>query len=133
MDRWIKGKTAVLALIATLAVAGGIAVLGVAFAQQLPGQIKLQSFANPFGIGTQGPGPTSSFLLVSGGTVTCSGGATVSVANANIDAGSAIILTLQTVGGTVAAPFVSTITVGGGFTVKCGASDTSVYNYVVIG
>ncbi len=133
MDKWIKGKTAVLALIATLAVAGGVAVLGVAFAQQLPGQIKLQSFANPFGIGTQGPGPTSSFLLVSGGTLTCTGGGTITVSNTNVDAGSAIWLTLKTVGGTVAAPFVATITPGTGFSVTCGGSDTSVYNYVVIG
>jgi len=103
-----------------------------AFAQILPGQIKLQSFANPFGIGTQGPGPQSTYLLVSGGTFVCSGG-TATVANTNVDAGSAIWLTLKTVGGTVAAPFVATITAGTGFTVTCGGSDTSTYNYVVIG
>jgi hypothetical protein len=104
-----------------------------AIAQQLPGQIKLTSFTNPFGISTQGPGPTSTFLLVSGGTVTCTGGGTITVSNTNVDAGSAIILTLKTVGGTVAAPFIATITAGTGFSVTCGASDTSVYNYVVIG
>ncbi len=103
-----------------------------AFAQIIPGQIKLQSFANPFGIGTQGPGPTSTYLLVSGGTFVCAGG-TATVVNTNVDAGSAIWLTLKTVGGTVAAPFVATITAGVGFTVTCGGSDTSTYNFVVIG
>jgi hypothetical protein len=130
MNKWIRGEVvAVILLIAVAVIGSGAALL----AQSIPGQIKLQSFANPFGIGTQGPGPTSSFLLVSGGTLTCTGGGTITVTNTNVDAASAIILTLKTVGGTVAAPFVATITAGTGFSVTCGASDTSVYNYVVIG
>ena len=109
-------------------------VCGVAaLAQILPGQIKLQSFATPFGISTQGPGPQSTYLLVSGGTLVCTGGGTITVANTNVDAGSLVHLTLKTVGGTVAQPFIATITAGVGFTVTCGASDTSTYNYVVIG
>jgi hypothetical protein len=123
--KWYIGLLASIALV--------VVYVAIAFAQIIPGQIKLQSFANPFGISTQGPGPQSTYLLVSGGTLTCTGGGTITVANANVDAASAIILTLGTVGGTVAAPFVSTITPGTGFTVKCGASDTSIYNYVVIG
>ena len=103
-----------------------------ALAQIIPGNIKLTSFANQFGIATLGPGPQSTYLLVSGGTFTCSGG-TATVTNTNVDAGSAITLTLKTVGGTVAAPFVATITAGTGFTVTCGGSDSSTYNYVVIG
>jgi hypothetical protein len=122
-------------MIAAVALAVGIIadLVVVVLAQPLPGQIKLTSFANPFGISTQGPGPQSTFLLVSGGTLTCTAGGTITVANTNVDAGSAIILTLKTVGGTVAAPFVATITPATGFSVTCGASDTSVYNFVVIG
>jgi hypothetical protein len=127
MKYWLKVFCAAAAFVAI------VVGVGVSVAQQLPGQIKLQSFANPFGIGTQGPGPTSSFLLVTGGTLTCTGGGTIAVVDTNVDAGSAVLLTLKTVGGTVAAPFVVTITPGTGFSVKCGASDTSVYNWVVIG
>jgi hypothetical protein len=50
-----------------------------------------------------------------------------------VDAGSAIIITLKTVGGTVAQPFIATITAATGFTVTCGGSDTSTYNYAIIG
>lgn len=130
MNKWVRGEVVALVLLIAVAVIG---LGGALLAQSIPGQIKLTSFANPFGIGTQGPGPTSSFLLVSGGTLTCTGGGTITVANTNVDAGSAIILTLKTVGGTVAAPFVATITAATGFSVTCGGSDTSVYNYVVIG
>ena len=104
-----------------------------ALAQIIPGNIKLTSFANQFGIATLGPGPQSTYLLVSGGTVVCTGGGTPSVTNTNVDAGSAIILTLKTAGGTPAVPIVTTITVGSGFSITCGGSDTSTYNYVVIG
>jgi hypothetical protein len=123
-------KKSYLALLAGIA---ALVIAGVAAYGQSPGQIRLRSLVGPLGIGTQGPGPTSSYLLVSGGTLTCTGGGTITVTNANVDAGSAIILTLKTVGGTVAQPFIATITANTGFTVTCGGSDTSVYNYVVIG
>jgi hypothetical protein len=119
----------------TLLVAAGLTAvfIGVALAQIIPGAIKLTSYANPFGIATLGPGPQSTFLLVSGGTFVCTGGGTPSITNTNVDAGSAIVITLKTVGGTPAVPVVTTITAGSGFTVTCGGSDTSTYNYVVIG
>jgi hypothetical protein len=109
---------------ATSAIVGALA--------QSPGQIKVQSLVGPMGIAVQTTGPQSAYVLVTGGTFTCSGG-TATVTNTNVDAGSAIILTLKTVGGTVAAPFIATITVGTGFTVTCGGSDTSTYNYAIIG
>jgi hypothetical protein len=114
-------------------VAAGVIFGVAAVAQQIPGAIKLTSWANPFGIVTAGPGPQSTFLLASGGTFVCTGGGTITIGNTNVDAGSAVVITLKTVGGTVATPTVSTITVATGFTVVCGASDTSTYNYVVIG
>lgn len=66
-------------------------------------------------------------------TVTLNGATPVTVANKNVTANSIIMFTLKTVGGTVGAvPSVKTITPGTGFTVAGTASDTSVYNYVVI-
>jgi hypothetical protein len=59
-----------------------------------------------------------------------SGAATVS--QTKVTANSLILITLKTVGGTVAAQYVATITPGTGFTVAGGGSDTSTYNYVVI-
>lgn len=67
------------------------------------------------------------------GTFTCNGATPVSVTNANVTANSIIIPTLKTVGGTVGAiPAVKTITPGTGFTIAGTASDTSVYNYVLL-
>lgn len=66
------------------------------------------------------------------GTVTLSSGAGT-VTNAAVTAGSNITLTLKTASGTVAAPFVKTITPGTGFTVGGGGSDNSVYNYEIRG
>lgn len=68
------------------------------------------------------------------GTFTCNGATPVTVTNANVTANSAIIVTLKTVGGTVGAtPAVKTITPTTGFTIAGTASDTSVYNYTIIG
>ena len=111
-----------------IAIIAGLA--GYAWAQ---GAIKITSFATPFQFLTAGPGPQSTFLQASGGTFVCTAGGTITVANANVDAGSVIIMTLKTVGGTVANPFVATITAGTGFTATCGGSDTSTYNYAVLG
>ena len=58
----------------------------------------------------------------------------MTVADAGVTAASNIIPTLGTVGGTVGAiPHVTTITPGTGFTIAGTASDTSTYNYIVIG
>lgn len=68
------------------------------------------------------------------GTFTANGTSGVTVADARITATSIIIPTLKTVGGTVGAvPAVKTITPGTGFTVAATASDTSIYNYIVLG
>ena len=132
MDRWIKGPTALLAVMLGVGFLSWTAnIIVTAFAQS-PGQIKVTSLVGPMGIAVQTSGPQSAYVLVTGGTFTCSGG-TATVTNTNVDAGSAIILTLKTVGGTVAAPFIATITAGTGFTVTCGGSDTSTYNYAIIG
>ena len=67
------------------------------------------------------------------GTFTCDGTNAVTVTNKNVTANSIIIPTLKTVGGTVGAiPAVKTITPGTGFTIAGTASDTSVYNYVLL-
>lgn len=67
-------------------------------------------------------------------TFTCNGTTPVTVANTSVTANSLIWPTLKTVGGTVGAvPAVKTITPGTGFTIAGTASDTSVYNYAVIG
>ena len=68
------------------------------------------------------------------GTFTCNGTSAVTVANSKVTANSVIVVTLKTVGGTVGAvPSVKTITAGTGFTISGTASDTSVYNYVILG
>ncbi len=68
------------------------------------------------------------------GTFTANGVTPVTVSNAAVTANSNILITLKTVGGTVGAlPAIKTITPTTGFTVAGSASDTSVYNYVIIG
>lgn len=68
------------------------------------------------------------------GTYIQNGTTPVVVANANVTADSVVVITLKTVGGTVGVqPHVATITVGVGFTVIGTASDTSTYNYLIIG
>ena len=58
----------------------------------------------------------------------------VTTADANVTANSIITITLKTVGGTVGAiPAVATITPGTGFTTVGTASDTSTYNYTILG
>jgi hypothetical protein len=72
--------------------------------------------------------------LTNGGTFTANGTTAVTVTNAAVTANSQILFTLKTAGGTVGAtPSVKTITPGTGFTVVGTASDTSVYNYSIIG
>jgi hypothetical protein len=78
-------------------------------------------------------GDTAAKVLGSG-TFTCNGTTGVTVANTDVTANSGILVTLKTVGGTVGAiPSVKTITPGTGFTISGTASDTSVYNYHIIG
>ena len=131
MFRNIAIGTAIAAALA-LAFVGLLGPVQNAIAQS-PGQ----SLTSPVVVGGafsyQG-GPQSSAVRATGGTYTCTSSGTITVGNTNVTANSIIDMTLKTVGGTVStALYISTITVGTGFTVICGTSDTSVYNYLVLG
>lgn len=66
-------------------------------------------------------------------TFTCNGTTPVVVVDKRVTPNSFVLVTLKTVGGTVGAiPAVKTITDGTGFTIAGTASDTSVYNFVVL-
>ena len=78
-------------------------------------------------------GPQMTAMNITIGTFTANSGTPVVVAQPAITTTSQIDITLKTVGGTPAGPFLTSITPGTGFTVNSGASDTSVYNYSVTG
>ena len=128
---WLSLVTILIGIV-IISMGANLIVNAIAQSGPAPGQVKETSLVGPLGISVQ-DGPRSAYVLVTGGTVTCTNGGTPSVSNTNVDAGSAIILTLKTVGGTPAVPIVTTITAGTGFSITCGASDSSTYNYVVIG
>lgn len=68
------------------------------------------------------------------GTFANNGTSTVTTADANVTAGSNIVITLKTVGGTVGAiPHLLTVTPGTGFATVGTASDTSTYSYTILG
>ena len=68
------------------------------------------------------------------GTFILNGATPVSVSDINVTAGSVIVITLKTVGGSVGVqPHVATITPSTGFTVVGTAGDTSTMNYLIIG
>lgn len=67
------------------------------------------------------------------GTFALTGVTPVTVANTSIAITDAIVISLNTVGGTVGAvPAIQTITASTGFTVAGTALDTSTYNYAII-
>ena len=113
---------------------GGIlaAFVGTVALAQVPGANVITSLVGSFSLPINTKGPQSAILPVNGGTFVCASSA-ATVANPAVNAGSLVMMTLKTVGGTVAAPFVNTITPGTGFHVTCGASDTSTYNYAIFG
>ena len=78
-------------------------------------------------------GPQQNTVNACGGTFVANSGSAVTVTNAYIDANSVVVFGLKTVGGTPAAPFMVTVTPGTGFTVNSGGSDTSTYNYIILG
>lgn len=97
-------------------------------------------------LGSNAPAPATVTTLTASGAATLAGGLSpagtfvangvtpVTVANAAVTANSLVLITLKTVGGTVGAiPHAATITPGTGFTVVGSASDTSTYNYALIG
>lgn len=66
------------------------------------------------------------------GTFVCTAGGTITIANANYALTSDVLVTLHTAGGTISTPpAMKTVTAGTGFTVLCGAADTSTYNYSI--
>lgn len=67
------------------------------------------------------------------GTFVANGVTPVTVSNTNVATTDTIIISLNTVGGTVGVqPHVATITAATGFTVVCTALDSSTYNYALI-
>lgn len=83
---------------------------------------------------TGGAVTASTLNVLARGTFVCNQATPVVVADTNITANSVVIACLKTVGGTVGAiPAVKTITPTTGFTIAGTASDTSTYNYVIIG
>jgi hypothetical protein len=98
-----------------------------------PTGAQLQSPPNGF-IEMFGNSPQTSLLRVTTGTFVANGATSVTVAQTAVTAASIILISLNTVGGTVGAiPAVQTLTAGTGFTVAGTASDTSTYNYMVLG
>lgn len=79
-------------------------------------------------------GPQTSTVNACGGTFQANSGAAVTVANPYVDANSVIVFGLKTVGGTVnGGPYLVTVTPGTGFTVNSGSTDSSTYNYWILG
>ncbi|MDE2097918.1 MAG: right-handed parallel beta-helix repeat-containing protein [Patescibacteria group bacterium] len=66
------------------------------------------------------------------GTFTCTAGGTIVVSNTNVLATSMINITLNSASGTPAQPYMTGKSSGTSFTMQCGASDLSTYNYTVV-
>lgn len=97
------------------------------------GQEILSSLIGSFRVPVDSGGAQVASIPLKGGTFVCNGATPVTVADTAVDAGSNIIITLNTPGGTVGAiPAVQTKTAGVGFDVAGTALDTSTYNYLII-
>ena len=67
------------------------------------------------------------------GTFVCTNGGTITISNTNELITSDIIISMNTAGGTITtSPAMKSVTAGTGFTVLCGATDTSTYNYDIL-
>lgn len=67
------------------------------------------------------------------GTFVCTGAGTISISNTNMAATSNVIISMNAQGGTITTPpAMKTVTASTGFTVLCGATDTSTYNYAIL-
>jgi hypothetical protein len=67
------------------------------------------------------------------GTFVCTAAGTITISNTNEIATSDVIISMNAQGGTITTPpAMKTVTGGTGFTVLCGASDTSTYNYNIL-
>lgn len=80
-------------------------------------------------------GPLAASILASYGTFTANGATAVDVVDTRVTAHSIILITVMTPAGTPGptSPNVISKTAGVGFTVDGTASDTSVYEYVILG
>ena len=113
---------------------GLLFAVGAAVAQVGPYGVQFTSPVVVPGSITFNGGPQSSVIKATGGTFTANGASSVTVTNANVSANSVVVFGLKTVGGTIAgAPYMFTVTPGTGFTTRAGASDTSAYNYWILG
>ncbi|QMV19703.1 hypothetical protein GOB94_14125 [Granulicella sp. 5B5] len=81
-------------------------------------------------------GFTGSYFNTSGGrkgTFVCTAGGTITIANTKELATSDVIISLNAAGGTISTrPAMNSVTPGVGFSVLCGAADTSTYNYDIL-
>lgn len=117
-----------------LAALGFLVFATLAYAQ-VTGQLLISPIEFTAGTGSfpfNGPAQTAG-VPASGGTFVCTGGGTITITNARVTANTVVMFGLKTVGGTPAMPFMATVTAGTGFTATCGGSDTSTYNYVILG
>ena len=91
----------------------------------------LERVTDGFPDDTLAPTAASSVVLTPvGGTVVAN---LLNTTNTNLTANSVIIFGLKTKGGTPAQPIMTTVTPGTSFVITCGGSDTSVYNYWIMG
>lgn len=90
------------------------------------GNLKLTAAGKALSMQTGGAAATS-------GTFVCNGASNVTINTTSIGVKSIVIISLNTVGGTVGQiPHVTTITAGTSFTVAGTASDTSTYNWAIV-
>jgi len=67
------------------------------------------------------------------GTFVCTAAGTIPISNTNELATSDVLISMNAQGGTITtSPAMKTVTGGTGFTVLCGATDTSMYNYNIL-
>lgn len=97
--------------------------------------------ANVIGLGNGTQGDRSAELRVGlinvatarKGTFTCTNAGTITITNSNETATSDVNISMNTAGGTITTPpAMKTVTAATGFTVLCGATDTSTYNYDIL-
>lgn len=67
------------------------------------------------------------------GTFICTGAGTITISNTNFATSDTVVISMAVAGGTITTPpAFKTVTGATGFTVLCGATDTSTYNYAII-
>lgn len=97
------------------------------------GQKILTALSGLFLLPVDNGGPVHTSVTMQVGTFTLTAATPLVVADVNATADSQIIITLATPGGTVGAlPVVQSKNSGVGFTVVGTASDTSIYNYIIL-